>query len=216
MELTPPKAILYDWDNTLVDTWPVIHEGLRYCFEKMGKEPWTMEEVKANVSHSMRDYFPKLFGDRWQEAGDYYLEGYKNVHKQALEAYEGAEITLMSAQAAGLYQAVVSNKLGPTLRIEGEHIGWNKYFSALIGAGDAANDKPHPDHAYMALESYDGAKDASIWLIGDSWADIEIAERAGFTAIFYGAKDKADTIGHPIHARVSNHTEFQALLNRHI
>ena len=216
MELIKPKAILYDWDNTLVDTWPVIHEGLRYCFEKMGKEPWTIEEVKANVGHSMRDYFPELFGDRWQEAGDYYLEGYKRVHTQALKPYDGAEDTLKAVLAAGLYQAIVSNKKGPTLRIEGEHIGWAKYFSALIGADDAANDKPHPDHAYMALADYTGEKDKSIWFIGDSAVDVEIAKNAGFTAIFYGTKTKAESITHPIDAVVGDHAQLQALIAAHL
>ncbi|HLJ20402.1 MAG TPA: HAD hydrolase-like protein, partial [Stellaceae bacterium] len=60
-----PRAILFDWDNTLVDSWPVIHEALVVTFEGMGHVPWTLEETKQRVRHSLRDAFPRLFGDRW-------------------------------------------------------------------------------------------------------------------------------------------------------
>ncbi|MDG1286545.1 MAG: HAD family hydrolase [Rickettsiales bacterium] len=212
MELMKPKAILFDWDNTLVDTWPVIHEALAYCFRKMDKQPWTLEEVKVNVQQSMRDYFPKLFGDRWEEAGQYYLDGYAQVHKDRLVSIEGAEAVLKAIEVAGLYQAVVSNKKGPTLRIEAETIGWAHYFKAIIGADDAANDKPHPDHAIMALEHYPHPHGNDIWFVGDSAVDMEIAKNAGYTAIFYGLQTKADTVPHPIHAVVEDQAELLALV----
>lgn len=213
MQLTPPKAILFDWDNTLVDTWPVIHEALVYCFTKMEREPWSFEETKARVAHSMRDYFPKLFGDRWEEAGQHYIDGYAKVPKDKLKPLFGAEKTLQLIEEAGLYQAVVSNKRGPNLRNEAEYLDWAKYFKALVGAGDASNDKPHPAHALMALEEYTHPHGMDIWFIGDSSADIEIAKNAGFTAIFYGPESKAETITYPIHARVENHDELMELLS---
>ncbi len=216
MELTPPKAILFDWDNTLVDTWPVIHEALNYCMDKMGKESWTIEKVKAEVAHSMRDYFPTLFGDKWEQAGEYYLEGYKQLHKDRLTALAGALEVLNAIDEAGIYQAIVSNKKGDTLRIEAEHIDWEDYFFAIIGSDDAPNDKPHPDHAYLALMGHEGAKDKSVWFVGDSAVDMEIAKNAGFTAIFYGEDAKARQVTHPIDAQVRNHAELLELLRRYL
>ena len=66
--LKRPDAIIFDWDNTLVDTWPVIHAALFETFTAMGHVPWTLEETKARVALSMRESFPKLFGDRWAAA----------------------------------------------------------------------------------------------------------------------------------------------------
>ena len=42
--MTPvrPRALLFDWDNTLVDTWGAIHHALTVTFEAMGETPWTL------------------------------------------------------------------------------------------------------------------------------------------------------------------------------
>ena len=53
--LTLPKAVIFDWDNTLVDSWPVIHHALNETLEAYGKPLWTLEETKDRVRHSMRD-----------------------------------------------------------------------------------------------------------------------------------------------------------------
>ena len=57
-----PAAVLLDWDNTLVDSWPVIHEALCETFLALERQPWTLEETKQRVHHSLRDSFPDLFG----------------------------------------------------------------------------------------------------------------------------------------------------------
>jgi phosphoglycolate phosphatase len=35
--LALPKAVIFDWDNTLVDSWPVIHHALNETLEAYGK-----------------------------------------------------------------------------------------------------------------------------------------------------------------------------------
>ena len=37
--LPAPKAVLFDWDNTLVNTWPTITECYRATFESLGLAP---------------------------------------------------------------------------------------------------------------------------------------------------------------------------------
>ena len=37
--LKPPRAILFDWDNTLVDTWPTIVECYHDTFTALGQTP---------------------------------------------------------------------------------------------------------------------------------------------------------------------------------
>ena len=68
MSVARPKALIFDWDNTLVDTWPVIHAALFETFTAMGQTPWTLAETRLRVRLSMRESFPILFGDRWTAA----------------------------------------------------------------------------------------------------------------------------------------------------
>ena len=75
-----PRALLFDWDNTLVDSWDAIHHALVVTFEAMGHEPWSLDETKARVRRSLRDAFPALFGARWEEARKLYLDTFTATH----------------------------------------------------------------------------------------------------------------------------------------
>jgi phosphoglycolate phosphatase len=72
--LRPPRAVLFDWDNTLVDNWATITEAFNATLTAMGHRPWTIEETRARVRASLRDSFPKLFGERWEEAKRIYID----------------------------------------------------------------------------------------------------------------------------------------------
>lgn len=184
--MTKPRAILFDWDNTLVDTWPIIHLALHDTFSEFGLEPWPLEEVKKRVRHSMRDAFPQLFGERWETAGDFYRNAYRSRYADTLNALPGAADVLEALSDSGIFLGIVSNKQGPQLRREVEHLGWSRYFSAVVGASDAARDKPHPDPVLLALEGSGITPDGNVWLIGDSDIDVECANRCGIRPIYYG------------------------------
>ena len=183
MSLLRPKALIFDWDNTLVDTWPLIHAALHETFTAMGHTPWTLEETKIRVRLSMRESFPVLFGDRWTAARDIFYAAYERLHLASLVAREGAGEALSGLKKAGFYLAIVSNKTGRYLRAEALHLGWDGYFGQLIGAGDAARDKPAPDPVALALEGSGVSAGEEVWMIGDSGVDMEIAHAAGLVPV---------------------------------
>lgn len=190
MKPKKPKAILFDWDNTLADTWPTIHGALTQTFIEMGHEPWTLEQTKERVHRSLRDSFPEIFGDRWQEAGDKYLSNFKRIHLLNLTPLEGAEEVLQELQFhPDIYIALVSNKTGSNLRLEVDHIGWTPYFKKVIGAKDAEEDKPSPKPVLMALEGSGITLGRDIWFVGDSITDMECAHNCGCVPVFYGDQD---------------------------
>lgn len=219
MNLPKPRAIIFDWDNTLVDTWPVIHEALNATFRDMGHEEWTFDQTRDRVKQSMRDSFPVMFGESWNQAADLYQGYYRASHLSKLHALPGADSVLERVKALGLYNVVVSNKKGPNLRMEVGHLGWNGFFSAIVGADDAARDKPHADPVHMAFDKSGITPGPDVWFVGDSEVDIECAMHTGCTAILYGELAKAhssftDThyYNFPYHAYAVNHAELLALL----
>jgi phosphoglycolate phosphatase len=183
-----PRALLFDWDNTLVDSWPVIHDALVVTFEAMGHEPWTLAETKERVRLSLREAFPALFGDRWQEARRLYLDTFTSIHLQRLTAIADAETLIESLSEDGYYLGVVSNKTGPVLRREAEHLGWSRYFRRLVGAGDAPADKPDPAPVRVALEG-SGLMPSAAWFVGDTALDMECAVQSGCVPVLLGAHD---------------------------
>ncbi|MFO1189036.1 MAG: HAD family hydrolase [Alphaproteobacteria bacterium] len=184
--LAKPRAILFDWDNTLVDSWPAIHAAMAETQRAMGQAAWTLAETRANVRRSLRDAFPDMFGDRWTDARDIFYKTFLAVHLDLLEARAGAAEMLARLNDAGLYLGVVSNKTGDYLRREASHLGWSRYFGRLVGATDAAADKPSVAPVDLALSGSGVARGTDVWFVGDTAIDIECARNAGLAAILMG------------------------------
>ncbi len=215
MILPKPSVILFDWDNTLVDTWPMIHTALNMTLRHMAHPEWSLEKVKGNVKKSMRDSFPELFAERWEEAATHYQQSYRSIHLETLRPLPGAEAMLdTAARAAKL--GVVSNKRGDSLRKELAHLGWDRWIDVAIGSGDAARDKPACDSADMALEALNTSSSRHVWFIGDTVVDLECAHHLGATAILYGDHvTAANTFeGFAFDAQVSTHAELTALIEQ--
>ncbi len=183
IKLPAPKAILFDWDNTLVDTWPTIGKALNITLTKMGHETWSESEIHARVAGSLRDTFPKIFGERWEEAREAYYQAFASVHLEMLRILPGAEEVLKRAAATGVYLGVVSNKTGKYLRAEADYLKWAPYFSKLVGAQDAVRDKPALDPVHMALENSGIVLGQYVWFVGDNDIDMECGHAAGCTTV---------------------------------
>jgi len=184
-----PKAVIFDWDDTLVDGWPAIHEATNDTLTTFGLEPWTYEQTRANVRRSMRDSFPELFGDRWEDAAAHFYSVIRRTHLDFLTPLQGAPELLRKLTDEGLYLGVVSNKNGDLLRDEVDHLGWSGCFSHIVGATDADRDKPDPAPLLMALQDFKGDPGPDIWFIGDAVSDMECAKRGRVAAVLIGEKE---------------------------
>ncbi len=177
--MTTPVALVFDWDNTLVDSWVCIQESYNRTFRHFGLPEWSMAETRINVAKSLRDSFPTLFGEHWQEAKDVFYQSFEAIHLSHLRPLPGADSMLREFSARGLFLAVVSNKRGAFLRKEAEILGWSGLFGALVGATDAAADKPDVAPVIMALQSSGFAPGANVWFVGDAAIDMHCALNSG-------------------------------------
>jgi phosphoglycolate phosphatase len=183
--MTPPGAILFDWDNTLVDAWAGVQHALNTARAAWNLDPWDRETLLANVRLSLRDSFPKMFGPDWERARKLFSETYARDHLTHLRPLPGAADAIAAAAAAG-FVGVVSNKQGRFLRIEARTLGWARTLGALVGAGDAARDKPHPDQILLALAAAHIPPGPNVWYVGDTGVDLDAARAAGVSAVLMG------------------------------
>jgi phosphoglycolate phosphatase len=214
MTLTRPRAILFDWDNTLVDTWPLIHRALNATMRHMEHPEWTYEKVRSTVKQSMRDSFPGLFGSRWPEAAQFYQDSYRGMHLEQLQALPEAASMLEAIPRKHIFVGIVSNKQGGTLRKEVTHLMWDHYFSALVGASDATADKPHADPVLLALKDSGIKPGPDVWFIGDTGVDLECAKNTGCTPILFGdfTVEGTQFEGFDFAAHVRDHVALRALI----
>ena len=114
---TLPRAIVWDWDNTLADGWPAIMAGLNAAFSAFGLPQWTLEEVRANVRKSLRDSFPAIFGAEWTRARDIFYAEVRARHLVVLEPMPGAGALLAEAQGLARTRFTIGHT---TLQLESE------------------------------------------------------------------------------------------------
>ena len=214
--MTPPcapKAVIFDWDNTLVDSFPAIHAALVSTLVAMGHEPWTYEETRARARRSLRDSFPDLFGARWEEARDHFYRHFADHPMRDLQPIAGAEALLEGLARAGCPMGIVSNKMGPYLRTEIEALGWSRFFLRAVGAQDAGSDKPHPECVTLVLATAGLAASSEVWLVGDTAVDMECAHAAGVTSVLVGETGD-DLSRHPPVHRVGSLAELGTLITK--
>jgi phosphoglycolate phosphatase len=186
LALVRPRAILFDWDNTLVDSWATIHEALNAVMAAMETPLWSLQETKQRVRLSLRESFPIHFGDRWKEARRIYLEVFRAIHLEQLRPLPGRGDLLRGLAQEGVFLGVVSNKTGSLLRREAERIGWSALFGSIVGAGDALADKPDAAPVALALKPSGIAERESVWLVGDTGVDLECAHNSGCIPVLLG------------------------------
>ncbi len=181
-----PRAILFDWDNTLVDSWATIHEALNFVMGAMGKPEWSLDDTRTRVRLSLRESFPMHFGERWREAQTIYLDRFREIHLERLTPLPGREAMLHSLARQEIFLGVVSNKTGPLLRREVERLGWSGFFGSIVGAGDASTDKPACEPVHLALAPSGIPAGEDVWFVGDTAIDMECAKNSGCVGVLLG------------------------------
>lgn len=189
-----PSVLLYDWDNTLVDGWAGITAALNATFTAFDRPLWTVDDTRNRVRVSLRESFPVMFGDRWEQARDIFYETLTHQHLNHVSPMPGVPDVLEAG--ASWPQGVVSNKAGAFLRREVVHLGWSGFFGPVVGAGDATADKPSPAPIHLALAQLSRTADVSVWYMGDTALDMQAAKAAGVTAVLIGNADHDGGIEH--------------------
>ncbi|MBK1697864.1 HAD family hydrolase [Rhodovibrio salinarum] len=176
-----PRGLLFDWDNTLVDSWAAIHHALRVTFEALGHRPWSFEETKANVRKSAREAFPELFGAEAARATEIFYDTFAQDHLESLTPLPGAHDLIVGLAQEGYAVGVISNKQGQLLRAEAAALGWDRHLMAVVGANDAVRDKPDPavvDYTLAGGPMADVER-GRLWFVGDTDIDLACAHNGG-------------------------------------
>lgn len=179
-----PDAVIFDWDNTLVDSFPLLVEAHSHVRRKFGLETFTVETASQYVHKSARAMYPEWFGQNSDQAISDLYDFIQKRHIQELEVNDHSQECLDVLHSLKIPMAVVSNKRGDLLRKEASHLNWAPYFKTIIGAGDADRDKPDTDPALLALTHLKQKASRCIWYLGDSESDFKVSNALGFTSIY--------------------------------
>ncbi len=179
------KAVIFDWDGTIVDTCGLILDAHNHVRTYFDKALWTMDDFLGSASESAREYYPKIYGDQSDRAQEVLYEYVEANHLNYLETMKESKELLDFIQQSGLPMAVVSNKRHKTLLKEIEHVKYQDYFDYVIGAGVAKRDKPSPDPLLEAIKSLNrDLKPEDILYVGDTETDLLTAQNTNTAFVF--------------------------------
>ena len=167
------KIILWDWDNTLVDTFEAILCAQNDMRTHYGLPLWSSQEAKQAMNTSGRNLIKEIVGeDKAQEARAYYLQSYlKNIHHLKLK--DSATEILDYAHSLGYKNILASNKAKDVLLKEVKELGVFYQFDKIIGAEEASEDKPSKIFTDKAIEDF--TQQNLIVSIGDGLSDVKMA-----------------------------------------
>lgn len=183
MSLKSVKAVLFDWDNTLVDSLDLVLNALNHVFCQYDMPKWSMTDVKTKCHISARDAFPMLFKSRYEEALNLFYEFVYANHLKYLQLMPNALDLLQYLKKIHIPMGIVSNKKSSLLRLEIEYLQLTNYFDVIVGSGDIEFDKPRPEPIYFALNKIGLTPSQSILFVGDSPSDWLASKSAGLRTI---------------------------------
>lgn len=185
------RAVLFDWDGTLVDTLELLCASYNEVYRQFGMALWDIEDARANIRQAAREIFPSLFQDRAKDAEKIFYGHIDKYHLDLVRPMAGAAEFLARLHQEGIRMGVVSNKSDDLLRAEVEHLGWAPYFDAVIGANAGIKGKPAPDMIVHCLDvmgmdhgNLGSGDKQNILMIGDTNVDMQSAQNAGVVPVF--------------------------------
>lgn len=127
------KYVVFDWDGTLADTYPVISAAYDYTFDTLGLPRIPYDEVKRITSTLQnKDTLGCIFGERKQEAADAYYSFIGKHHAAALEAMPGARSVLEYCRKHNITSVLITNKKTLYVAEEIEKLGFSEFLTRSL------------------------------------------------------------------------------------
>lgn len=199
------QGVFFDFDYTLGDSTIPIVKGYQEGFEAMGLPAPTVEQVRPTIGMTLGDGYTMLTGDtdegrrqefyhRFQLAvGELAQEDGQRIMVEETRLLPGAAELLSALKERGVKVAIVSTKLGVTIRRIFAHRGLDDLLDLVVGGEDVARSKPDPEGLNFALKKL-GLERGQVLFCGDTVIDAATARSGGtdFCAVLNGTTPGSD------------------------
>ncbi len=177
--MTPPRAVLFDFDGTLGDSYAAITASVNYVRSTYGLPPLSADEVRPHVGRGPDRLLEATVG-RGDVAANRaaYRAHHPSVMFAGTKLLPGAAEALRELHGRGLRLAVCSNKPVAFTRELLAWLGVADCLDAVLGPEDVAREKPAPDMLLAALRR-PGVSAGEAVYVGDMTVDVQAARAAG-------------------------------------
>ena len=183
------QAVLFDMDGTVLDTLGDLANACNHTLRAFGLP----ERTRTEIAHFLGNGAAWLIShavpegtdpERVQEILRAYQPWYDAHCDIETAPYPGIVELMRALKAAGVRQAVISNKQDSAVQLLAA-----RYFPGLldyaVGESATVRRKPNPD-AVLAALAYMGLKKEDAVYVGDTEVDIQTAKNAGLPCAVVG------------------------------
>tara|TARA_B110000091_G_C13744485_1_gene444883 strand:- start:56 stop:697 length:642 start_codon:yes stop_codon:yes gene_type:complete len=172
------KAIVFDWDGTLMDSISKIVESMQATANHLGLPVPNYEQAKDVIGISLLPALKQLFSIHDEKTAMDLIYTYKKKfsdHAQiSSPLFNGAIELLEKLKQRGYILAVATGKGRQGLEHNWHHSNTKHFFSASRTADDAQS-KPSPDMLQQLLFELNLSAD-QVLMVGDTTYDMAMAE----------------------------------------
>ena len=197
----PKKAVIFDLDGTLLNTYEDLANAVNYALDQNGLPTHPAEKYKIFAGNGTDMMITRALPEdkRNEEMLDkvrkLYFEYYNAHSGECTRPYDGIVDMLNELKSRGFKLAVVSNKIDfMTRAVVKEYFG-DTMFDFVTGQCDGIIPKPDPSMVYKVMEQFGVTADECIF-VGDSGVDAETGKNANmFTVgVLWGFRGKKELL----------------------
>lgn len=172
------KALLFDFDGTLLDTNELILQTFMHVLEERFPGQYSPKDCMNFMGPSLKETFEQLTPNEVEEMIAKYRQWNEAHHDELVTEFDGVIPTLEQLKEQGIRLAIVSTKRNETIEKGLNLMGAKHLFEFWIGTDDVKRVKPDPEPVLLALERLGVSKEDAM-MIGDNYHDIQAGKNAG-------------------------------------
>jgi phosphoglycolate phosphatase len=177
------KAILFDWDGTLIDTTEAVYAANVEVLKSLGLPPLTRERYGEHYSPNWRLMYAAL------GVPEHMVESAAGIWHAAYRGHEaellpGVYESLERLVAAGIPIGVVTAGDRRVVSVQLARHGVDALLGAVVYGDDGPEQKPHPAPLRRAIAALGhSAHPEHTAFLGDTLDDVRMARAAGARAV---------------------------------
>jgi phosphoglycolate phosphatase len=174
------RAVLFDLDGTLVDSYAALAEAVNYARREHGLHELSAARIRDFVGNGLESLLQRAFDSDSvpNSARIAFEQRYDEICCEESKVLADVEATLGNLEKLGVTMAVCTNK--PTsfsIKIL-EFLQLAPFFRAIVGPDVAGARKPDAQHVLRTLEAADVGVDETLF-VGDMPIDVHAARNSG-------------------------------------
>ncbi len=177
---TQAKAIIFDADGTLFDSFELIVSAYKHVSETHNLRVPSPEEIRGQLGNSLPDIFKTFYPNHTIKELLDTNNTYIAANTMKSEAFEGINELLESLQRTGFKLAILTSGGDRILGIL-EHHGIDQLFASVVHHERITHPKPHSEGFLLAAREC-GIRPGEGVMIGDTVNDILTGKNAGALA----------------------------------